>query len=72
MEGFGIHPDTLKQIDTQRHQDAMRRAARWRQAQSAGISTRPARPACHLLCQVGHGLVKLGRRLERYDAPQTA
>ena len=72
MEQFNIHPDTIKQIDTQRHQDRLRRAAKWRQAHATSGPGFVAHPACWLLCQLGHGLVKLGHRLERYDMPQSA
>lgn len=72
MELQQLHPDILKQIDSQRHAEALRQSAHWRQAKVAVPQPWVARQGCWVLCQIGHALVWLGRRLERSMAPQAA
>ena len=69
-----MHPDTLKQIDTLYHREAIQRAQAWRLGNRAlGIqSSWIDKPRCWLMCQLGRFLVRVGRQLEHYGTPQTA
>lgn len=53
--------------------EAQRRANSTDRLLQAGIEPRRrlSRPACLLLCQLGRLLVAMGRRLERFDVPQS-
>jgi hypothetical protein len=72
MELQTLHPDVLKQIDSQRHADALRQSAQRRLVKAAAPQPWIAQQGCWVLCQIGHALVWLGRRLERSMAPQAA
>ncbi len=64
------NPDLYKRIAEERMRDCLRQAEVRRLLREAGIDQRGwmARQSCRLLCQLGHLLVALGRRLERYEA----
>jgi hypothetical protein len=62
-----LHPDIDAAAAKARHADIRREAERWRQTrgtQQGWLS----RQGCRMLCQFGHLLVKLGQRLEHFDA----
>jgi len=73
MESVGLHIDTLHQIATLQHREAVFRAGEWRLAHIA----QPDRPNWftqqrgHVLCQIGHTFIQLGRWLERQATIQT-
>jgi hypothetical protein len=67
-----VHPDLQKRVEDRRRQEAMRVAETWRLLRQARAQ-RPARlsrPGCWLLCQLGHLLVRWGRRLQEVGSPQ--
>ena len=65
---FYPHYDLVKRVAEMRVEDALHRAEVRRLLCEAGIDDRGwiTRQGCWLLCQVGHGLVALGHRLEQY------
>ena len=73
MEGLGLHVYTLQQVAAMNHRDAIRRASRWRLAHSAQCNQLSwlTQQRYHMLCQIGHTLVQLGRWLERQAPIQT-
>jgi len=56
-----------------RTQGILRRNETRRLLRQAGLEQRGwlSRQNCWLLCQLGHLLVSLGKRLERYEQPQS-
>ena len=67
-----LNLELYKRIDDLRREDERRRADAWRRQRQIGWVRRGwlSRQGCWVLCRVGHALVRLGRRLEAYGAPQ--
>lgn len=63
-----------QQVKQEQVRDYLRKAETRRLCREAGIDQRGwmTRLACGLLCRLGHWLVTVGRRLERYALPSTA
>ena len=67
-----VHPDLQKRVEDRRRQEAMRVAETWRLLHQARAQrpTRLSRSGCWLLCQLGHLLIRWGRRLQEVNSPQ--
>ena len=61
----------MRYLAEERMRDGLRQAETRRLLRQAGNDRRgrPSRPVCRLLAGLGHLLVALGRRLERYEMP---
>jgi hypothetical protein len=63
-----------KLVEDARRADERRQAEHWRLLRRVRGDHRGwlSKQGCWLLCQLGRMLVRVGRRLERYGAPQPA
>jgi hypothetical protein len=66
--------EMAKQVAEEQRQDLLREAETYRLLRQAGIGrpSWPSRQVCWLLSRLGHVLVILGRRLERYEGSPAA
>ena len=73
MEGLNLHPDTLKQIDTQRHREAINQARIWRLGRARMSQTpKTSHNRWGVLHQISHALLGLWRHPKHSDVSQVA